>query len=151
MKRPRVFFTMFMFICLQSGLIQSCLRDERQGKGGVADRPTPSLEDEEREEYTPFYWLVLTVNPFRAYMLVYKCVPTNIIIKTRQHFLNMFYSGIYCLTFSLLQLDWTLSRNTRKINSPTNQKGYDNSETTVGKLSARKIQIFQVHYCVIHF
>ena len=46
---------------------------------------------------------------------------------------------------------WTLSRRTQKINSWTNQKGYDNSKTTNRKLLARKIQIFWVHFCVIHF
>ena len=30
-----------------------------------------------------------------------------------------------------VQLDWTPSRRTQKNNLPTNQKGYDNSETTV--------------------
>ena len=35
--------------------------------------------------------------------------------------------------------------------SVMNHKGYDTFETTVGKLSARIIQIFRVHFCVIHF
>ena len=34
---------------------------------------------------------------------------------------------------------------------PTNQKGYDKSETTDEKLSARRIQIFQVYFSVILF
>ena len=34
---------------------------------------------------------------------------------------------------------------------PTNQKGYNNTETTVGKLSARKIQICLVYFCKIYF
>ena len=50
-----------------------------------------------------------------------------------------------------IQLDWTPSRNTRKINCRMNQKGYDNSETTVGKLSARRIQICFDYFCKIHF
>ena len=50
-----------------------------------------------------------------------------------------------------LQLDWTPSRNKRKIKSPMNQEDYDNSETTVGKLLTRRIQIFWVHCCEIHF
>ena len=36
----------------------------------------------------------------------------------------------------------------KKINLPANQKGYNNSETTVGKLSARIIQIFRIHFCL---
>ena len=40
-----------------------------------------------------------------------------------------------------LQLDCQSARRTRNINFASNQKGYDNSETTVGKLSARRIQI----------
>ena len=50
-----------------------------------------------------------------------------------------------------IQLDWTPSRRTQKVNSPTNQKGYGNSKTTIGKLSARRIQICVVYFCVIHF
>ena len=43
-------------------------------------------------------------------------------------------------------LGWTPSKNTRKINLPTNQKVYDNFETTVGKLLARRIQIFWLYF-----
>ena len=39
----------------------------------------------------------------------------------------------------------------KKINFLTSQKGYDNSETTVGKLSARRIQIFQVPFSMVIF
>ena len=39
----------------------------------------------------------------------------------------------------VIQLDWIPSINTRKIILLANQKGYDNSETTVGKLLARRI------------
>ena len=38
-----------------------------------------------------------------------------------------------------------------KINLPTNQKGYDKSETTDEKLSARRIQIYWVYFSVIIF
>ena len=38
-----------------------------------------------------------------------------------------------------------------QINFLTSQKGYDNSETTVGKLSARRIQIFFDYVCKNHF
>ena len=31
---------------------------------------------------------------------------------------------------------------------PTNKKGYDNSETTFGKLSARRIQIYCDRFCL---
>ena len=46
-----------------------------------------------------------------------------------------------------LQLDLDLQYNRQKINLPTNQKGCDNSETTVEKLSARRIQIYLVYFC----
>ena len=36
----------------------------------------------------------------------------------------------------------------RNINLPTNQKGYDTFETTVGKLSARRIQIYPGYFCL---
>ena len=39
----------------------------------------------------------------------------------------------------------------KKVNLPMSEKGYDNSETTVGKLSARRIQIFWVYFSVIIF
>ena len=39
---------------------------------------------------------------------------------------------------------WPISETHTKIDSPTNQKGCDNSETTDEKLSARRIQIFRV-------
>ena len=38
-------------------------------------------------------------------------------------------------------IGWTSSMNRQKNNLSTNQKGYDNSETIVGRLSARRIQI----------
>ena len=45
----------------------------------------------------------------------------------------------------LLQLDWASNTSRQRINLPANQKGYDTFETTVGKLSARRIQIFRVY------
>ena len=38
-----------------------------------------------------------------------------------------------------VQLDWTSNTSRQKINLPANQKGYDKSETTDEKLSARRI------------
>ena len=45
------------------------------------------------------------------------------------------------LTRVWVQLGWTPSINTRTINLQTNEKGCDNSETTIVKPSARRIQI----------
>ena len=61
-----------------------------------------------------------------------------------------------CKLFYLpyIQLDWMSSVSRWKIHSKKkkrNRKGYDNSETTDGKLSARRIQIFCVYFCVILF
>ena len=47
-----------------------------------------------------------------------------------------------------LQLDWTSNTSRRKINLLTNQKGYDNFETNVGKFSARRIQICRDYFCL---
>ena len=47
-----------------------------------------------------------------------------------------------------LQLDWTSITSRQKINLPANQKGYDTVETTVGKLSARRIQICVGYFCL---
>ena len=48
----------------------------------------------------------------------------------------------------VVQLDCRSGIRTRNIHVPTNQKGYDNSETAVGKLSARRIQICWAHFCL---
>ena len=45
-----------------------------------------------------------------------------------------------------IQLDCWSSGRTRKIYLARNQKGYDNSKTTVGKLLARRIQIWVVFF-----
>ena len=45
-----------------------------------------------------------------------------------------------------IQLDCRSSGRTRKINLARNQNSYDNSETTVGKLLARRIQIVWVPF-----
>ena len=60
------------------------------------------------------------------------------------------WNGI--LQFSLQEITAGLdpSRNTRK-KLLTNQKSYDNSETTVGQLSARKNQICFDYICKIDF
>ena len=39
-----------------------------------------------------------------------------------------------------------ISKMHTKNNFPTNQKGYDNYETTIGKLLTRRIQIFQISF-----
>ena len=52
------------------------------------------------------------------------------------------------MTCSIIQLDCFSWRRTQKINLASNQKDYDNSETTVGKLSARIIQIFPGYFCL---
>ena len=60
-----------------------------------------------------------------------------------------FVTPLVCL--GMLQLGWTLStlKPTQKIRKK--HKGYDNSETTIGKLSARKIQIWLDYFCKIYF
>ena len=50
-----------------------------------------------------------------------------------------------------IQLDWMSNTSRRNINLSTNQKGYDNSENTVGKLSARRIQICCDYFCLSLF
>ena len=67
------------------------------------------------------------------------------------HLCMLQYLHLSCWLGFVLQLGWTSKMSRRKINFQKNQKGYDYSETTIGKLSARKIQIFQVYLCVIHF
>ena len=47
-----------------------------------------------------------------------------------------------------LQLDCWSATRTQIINLPTNQKGYDTFETTAGKLSARRIQIYPDYFCL---
>ena len=68
-----------------------------------------------------------------------------------------FYRGKYSTRIffiTRLQYSWIgppVCRRTRKINLPVNQKGYGKPETTYEKLSARRIQICRVYFCVIHF
>ena len=69
--------------------------------------------------------------------------------RVNKSFVNVL-RGILRFTRELhkdLQLDWASEIRTQKINSSTNQKGYDNSETTVRKLLARRIQICPVYFC----
>ena len=72
--------------------------------------------------------------------------------------MNTLMSFVVCVGLSIhictrsskyAQLDWTPSRNTKN-NLPTNRKGYDNSEPTVGKLLARRIQLFFDYFCKIN-
>ena len=42
---------------------------------------------------------------------------------------------------TIIQLDWTSETDTLKINLPQDREGYDGSETTYEKLSARRIQL----------
>ena len=50
-----------------------------------------------------------------------------------------------------LHLDQTLRAPTRQINFWTNQKGYDNFQTTVENILVRRIQIFWVQFCITIF
>ena len=50
-----------------------------------------------------------------------------------------------------VQLDCTPSTRTRKINPLTNQKCYENFETTIGKLLAKRIQICGDCFCKDRF
>ena len=56
---------------------------------------------------------------------------------------GFFYVNIY-IVYSWIERQ-RLSR--QKNNLPVTQKGYDTFETTVGKLSARRIQIFRDYFC----
>ena len=56
--------------------------------------------------------------------------------------------GILDASYEQVQLDCRSPRRTRKINLPTNKKGYDNSETVVEKLLARRIQIYPEYLCL---
>ena len=49
---------------------------------------------------------------------------------------------------ALIQLDCLCVTSRQNINLPANQKGYDTFETSVGKLSARRIQICRVYFCL---
>ena len=69
------------------------------------------------------------------------------------HTLRSLFRCKYCLHFfqfmqKWLQLDWTSNTSRQKINFPAHQKGYDNSETTIGKLLARRIQIYPDYFCL---
>ena len=57
----------------------------------------------------------------------------------------------YFLRREYVQLDWTPSTHTHEKIIPEKTKGLWQTETTNVKLSAKSIQIFWVHFCVIHF
>ena len=50
-----------------------------------------------------------------------------------------------------VQLDCLCVTSRQKINLPTNQRSYDTFETTVGKLSARRIQICCAYFSLVIF
>ena len=54
---------------------------------------------------------------------------------------------LYCLVNQLENGGNPPRRAPIKINSRTNREGYDGSETAVGKLLARRIQICRVYFC----
>ena len=53
---------------------------------------------------------------------------------------------LFCPTY--VQLGWTFNTSRRKNNLPTNQKRYNTFEITVGKLSARRIQVCPDYFCL---
>ena len=76
-------------------------------------------------------------------------LPGEIKMRRSNFSKDMYGEGIK----SSLQLDRLSGIRIQKTNSRTNQKGYDKSETTYGKLLTRKthVQIFWTRFCVIHF
>ena len=69
----------------------------------------------------------------------------NLVLYAGQLF---FSSLLNTISGTGLQLDCFSWRRTRIINLPANQKGYDTFETTVGKLSTRRIQIYPDYFCL---
>ena len=63
----------------------------------------------------------------------------------------IWYSKNCHLYATPVQLDCFLNRRTRQIIFQTKRKDYGKSKTKYEKLSARRIQIFWIHLCVIHF
>ena len=55
---------------------------------------------------------------------------------------------VRCYILNIIQLDCRSFGRTQIFNLPTSQKGYDTFETTIGKLSARRIQIFWAYFCL---
>ena len=94
--------------------------------------------------------------------LLSHCINDNIFTLTLNYQFNVIFAKLCrppntlfchlppkewsCLSFyaaqPALQLDCRSTRRTCKINLQTNQEGYDKSETTVGKFSASRIQIY---------
>ena len=69
------------------------------------------------------------------------------LLTEARHFINQMCAEPGC-SFSELRdtagLD--VQNEPTKINLPANQKGYNTFETTAGKLSARRIQIFRIYF-----
>ena len=68
--------------------------------------------------------------------VIRKLAPYNG-LRTPYNVLRIPYNGL-----------WIPQYEPTKNNSPANQKGYDTFETTVGKLSARRIQICFDYFCL---
>ena len=99
---------------------------------------------------TSFQYIPLSSFPRFVFLPERFSLFTIIEARGCAHSKPTFFHARFVLTASLyVQLDCQSARRTRKIDLPTNQKGYDNSETIVGKLSTRKIQIYP--FCVVIF
>ena len=74
------------------------------------------------------------------------------LIKTLGYFQTFFKKDKKKLVWHIIMYTYSWIgrpiRADKKINMPANQKGYDTFETTVGKLSARRIQICCDYFCL---
>ena len=107
----------------------------------------------------PMSWLLLTslwrIQAEKApHYLTKKLYLSNTFQNAKRQYISLNNADIKKMaknTFTIrqcLQLDCRSATRTRKINLPANHKGYDTFETTVGKLSAGRIQICRVHFCL---
>ena len=95
-----------------------------------------------------FYW---GSNPAVG---IQQTIPTDFYVQflPRKPYTTNRLTGLCCRRPKICMCSW-IERQLPirwKFNLTTNQKGCDNSETIVGKLLARRIQICWVYFCVIH-
>ena len=83
--------------------------------------------------------------------LMVDCESTSESYVVRHISSKDFFERFWKIYRNKLQLDW-LSATSRQKNNPQKiYKGYDKSETAVGKLLERRIKTFFDYFCVTHF
>ena len=141
-------------------------RDVFSNASGLEDKPAKVQLILKTAVLQPFGWKQYQNGKKRHFLLFFGWGTTDIVMRCTffgrgcsldaalQKYVGFFEhssNGPSTLVL-LIQLDWTPNTSRQKVNSEKkNCKGYDNHETAIGKLLARRIQIRSDYFCKIHF